>query len=110
MVLQKLFKIATNKNQSRIWIEGAILTSNGFKKGDEFNKVISKDENIIILSFGKTDERFNFHHKIAGTNERPIIDMNGKYLTEFFQGYSKYSATFNSEDFSKPTIIIKGIY
>lgn len=109
MVLQKLFKIATNKNQSRIWIEGAILTSNGFKKGDEFNKVIYSKENIIVLSFGKTNKKLKFNHKIAGTDQRPIIDMNGKYLTDFFRGYSKYSAMFNDKSYSTPTIIIKGV-
>lgn len=109
MVIQKVYKIATNKNQSRIWIEGAILTSNGFKKGDEFNKVINSKDNMIILSFGKTDEKLKFNHKIAGTDQRPIIDMNGKYLTDFFKDYSKYSATFNDKNISTRTIIIKGV-
>ena len=109
MVIQKVYKIATNKNQSRIWIEGAILTSNGFKKGDEFNKVINSKDNMIILSFGKTDEKLKFNHKIAGTDQRPIIDMNGKYLTDFFKDYSRYSAMFTDKSYSTRTIIIQGV-
>lgn len=89
----KIFKIAHNRGNARIWIEGKILLENGFHRNMGFSRVFSNDdENILILGFAWP--HIKKQHSIAGTNERPIIDMNGKYLTNFFDGFTHYKAEF----------------
>ena len=89
--MEKLYKVCTNKGNKRIWIEGKILINAGFTNGMTFSKSIGDDE--IILSF--TDD--NPQHKIAGTQQRPIIDLCGKYLTAFFGNSTQYKAAFNGQ-------------
>lgn len=108
----KIYKIAKNRGHDRIWIEGKILLENGFHRGMGFCRVFSnEDENILILGF--IWPHIKTQHTIAGTNDRPIIDMNGKYLTNFFNGFTHYEAEFvqKSETPSKesPLIIIKRV-
>ena len=82
------YKTCRNKGHARIWIEGDRLTAAGWKNGDRFNKTITPDG--ILLT--RADDGA---HKIAGTADRPIIDLCGKYLTEFFGSATSYTATFS---------------
>jgi len=89
--MEKLYKVCTNKGNKRIWIEGKILINAGFTSGMTFAKSITDD--AVILSF--TDDKPQ--HKIAGTEQRPIIDLCGKYLTAFFGDATQYKAAFNGQ-------------
>ena len=89
--MEKLYKVCTNKGNKRIWIEGQILINAGFTSGMTFAKSITDD--AIILSFADD----NPQHKIAGTQQRPIIDLCGKYLTAFFGNATQYKAAFNEQ-------------
>ncbi len=80
-------KVATNKGNPRVWIEGNDLIKFGIKRGDKFTRILT--ENHVILKFfpeGKS--------KVSGTDTRPVIDLNGKFLKPFLSGASHYKATF----------------
>lgn len=102
--MNKTFKVCTNKGNKRIWIEGNVLAANGFTNGRTFSRtVIQKDgmnHPAMVLDF--TNAQDGKRHKVAGTAQRPIIDLCGKYVTEFFDGASHYVARFGTR-----TIIIE---
>ena len=83
-------KIGTNKNKARIWIEGAVLSSQGWKKGDEFIcQFKDAEKEIVFAKVSKsTDPNADNEvlgskvRRIAGTPERPIIDTNTDNITD----------------------------
>ena len=80
-------KVATNKGNPRVWIEGNDLIKFGIKKGDKFTRIITN--NHVVLKFfpdGKST--------VSGTDTRPVIDLNGKFLKPFLSVASHYKATF----------------
>ena len=68
-------KIGTNKNKARIWLEGMVLASQKWGKGTRFNAEFKNGEVVYTK-----DE--NGARKVAGTEERPIIDTNTDKLTD----------------------------
>ena len=85
------YKVCFNRGNARVWIEGKRLTDNGIANGLKFVK--SVNDHGIILKFLPSDYEGK-SHKVAGTIERPIIDLNGKYLTKFFGNAENYKVTF----------------
>lgn len=80
-------KVATNKGNPRVWIEGNDLIKFGIKRGDKFTRIITN--NHVVLKFfseGKST--------VSGTDTRPVIDLNGKFLKPFLDGAETYMATF----------------
>lgn len=69
--------IGQNRGKPRLWLEGAILTECGFKHGDRWALTKMK----TYLAIAKID---NGERRIAGTPERPIIDINHG---EILKGY-----------------------
>ena len=106
--VKKTYKVGSNRGHKRVWIEGKMLLEFGFTKGLRFSRVMHQElkyvkmELIADPTYGK--------HTVAGTEARPIIDLNGKYLDELFYGYTHYEASFNviSGTF-KPYIKIEGV-
>ena len=68
-------KLARNRGNARIWLERKCLLSNGIANGMRFN--LSGDTDSVTLVFCEDGER-----KVAGTAERPIIDINTGKLNE----------------------------
>ena len=104
--MQKTFKTAYNRGNARVWIEGDILKANGFHHGRRFKRIMI-DYTAIVT--GKSamrrlcpcnlptcghDKRKG---KIAGTVARPIVDLNGKFMSEFMDGATHYLATFKND-------------
>tara|TARA_R100001129_G_scaffold57437_3_gene39578 strand:+ start:33 stop:449 length:417 start_codon:yes stop_codon:yes gene_type:complete len=87
----KTYKVCFNRGNARIWIEGKRLIDNGIYNGLKFVK--SVNEYGIVLKFLPSDYEGK-SHKVAGSVERPIIDLNGKYLTKFFGDTENYKVTF----------------
>jgi|TARA_R100000084_G_scaffold105003_1_gene62088 hypothetical protein len=87
----KTYKVCYNRGNARIWIEGKRLIDNGIYNGLKFVK--SVNEYGIILKFLPAEYEGK-SHKVAGSVERPIIDLNGKYLTKFFGDAENYKVTF----------------
>ena len=80
-------KVCTNKGNPRVWIERQALEKFGLKYGDRYTKFLTNSH--IILKFNPEGKS-----KIVGTKDRPIIDLNGKFLKPFLDGASHYKATF----------------
>lgn len=81
----KVFRIAQNRNRPRVWIEGKFLTNSGISTGMVFDRTF--DDNAMILTFGATGK-----HKVSGSAQRPIIDLNGAYLIDLFKLNEKIEA------------------
>lgn len=98
--MQKTFKTAFNRGNARIWIEGDILTANGFIHGRRFKRVmvatIGSNAPKLTLQFANVRDTDKGKGKIAGTLARPIVDLNGRYVSEFLDGASHYMATFGN--------------
>ena len=69
-------KIGSNRNAARVWIEGKRLLKMGWKKGDRFSATFNKNG----IAYVKDPEG---PRKVAGTEERPIIDTNTNLMTSF---------------------------
>ena len=99
--MQKTFKTAFNRGNARVWIEGDILTANGFHHGRRFKRVmtvtIGSNAPVMSLQFSDVKDTDKHKGKIAGTVARPIVDLNGKFLTEFMDGATHYLATFGND-------------
>ena len=63
-------KIGSNRGKPRLWLEGAILLETGFKHGLTWDAYPIDDGSLRLLASNEGGR------KIAGTAERPIIDIN----------------------------------
>ena len=98
--LTKMYKVGTNRGHKRVWIEGNMLLSFGFTRGLRFARTMRGGKMYLIQDpQGK--------HRVAGTEARPIIDLNGQYLDDLFHGYTHYDATFNA--FGNAFLVIEGV-
>jgi len=99
--MQKTFKTAYNRGNARIWIEGDILKANGFIHGRRFKRVmvatIGSNAPVMSLQFADVKDTDKRKGKIAGTVARPIVDLNGNFLSEFMDGATHYLATFKND-------------
>ena len=119
----KTYKVGKNRGHNRVWIEGTMLLSFGFTRGLSFSRTMqvgvldnptgNKYSKMILIQDGflgfKAGVRYSPEgkHTVAGTEARPIIDLNGKYLDELLYGFTHYDATFNA--FGPAFIMIQGV-
>ncbi len=93
-------KVGRNRGNARVWLEGKNLLSRGITCKTPFSCEIRDDK--IILRFGVREvTRYGkrtgvTHRRVAGTPQRPIIDMNGGWLTEFFGGATEFIVLYES--------------
>ena len=109
-MLNKIFKIAHNRGKPRVWIEGKFLLDNEIVRGMKFRRIMPHVEQSdrdyplqMTLSF---DDLGN--HTVAGSETRPIIDLNGNYLNKIFTGFTHYEASFDMI-YSRQLIHISGV-
>lgn len=106
--VKKTYKVGSNRGHKRVWIEGKMLLDFGFRKGRVFSRVMHQELKYIKMEL--IADPYYGKHRVAGTEERPIIDLNGHYLCELFHGYTHYEATFNIIDGTfLPYIKIEGV-
>ena len=75
-------KIGMNRMKVRLWIEGAILNTNGFEHGKRFNVENANGRMTITVSLdGK--------RKISGKKGREVIDMSAGTITASFPTAAK---------------------
>lgn len=72
-------KIGTNRGKQRLWLEGAILKDNGFTHKAPWEVTVLEDGTVELRATTKGTRL------IAGSAERPIIDINAKGTLEAFQ-------------------------
>ena len=95
------YKSGTNRGNRRIWIEGDRLTRNGIRRGVKFTREHIGTAQMVLTFSGEG------RHTVAGTADRPILDLNGKYLNEFFGDAEGFRATFiPAADNAAPQITI----
>lgn len=85
-----VMKTCHNKGNSRIWLEGSKLADNGFQRGDMLQKTF--EGNSLIFTRVSNPIAGEKYHRIAGTENRPILDCCGRWVTEFIGGAPKYFA------------------
>ena len=88
--------IGENRNNRRVWLEGKYLADAGWNKGTRYQREQTADGFILTkMDGGKL--------KIAGGENRPVIDICGGYVAKALQGFEKVSVTIASDK-----ITIKG--
>lgn len=68
-------KSGSNRGERRIWVEGKRLLNAGLVKGTMLGRNMKNGK--IILNVGGEG------HRIAGGDSRPVLDLNGKWVTDF---------------------------
>ena len=74
---QKVYKVCVNKGEKRFYVEGSILSDNGITVGARFDQHFT-DDGALALVF-KADGKY----KMSGKGDRPVLDRNGKWVTNF---------------------------
>ena len=67
-------KMGANRGARRLWLEGAILVAAGFPHGTTFLVTPNGKDALLIVAHAEGPRR------VAGTPERPIIDINSDKL------------------------------
>tara|TARA_R100001086_G_scaffold235726_1_gene158770 strand:+ start:5923 stop:6249 length:327 start_codon:yes stop_codon:yes gene_type:complete len=83
-------KSGTNKGNRRIWIEGQALRIHGLTKGTMLSKSFEAGTRTMWLTV--TDLPKFKKHSIAGTVDRPILDLCGKWVTRFMGNAERFDA------------------
>ena len=68
-------KLGSNRGKTRLWLEGAILSAQGWHTGDRFDV-------ILIDGVLKYTKHSNGKRKVAGKIGRPIIDTNTNKISD----------------------------
>ena len=90
--MQFTLKSGHNAGRRRIWIEGARLIDLGLTPKTRLTRVM-----VITTASGIKGRR----HSIAGTADRPILDMCGVWVTDFMDGHSHFhveAVTYSDSD------------
>ncbi len=92
VITSKVFKVGNNRGKKRVWMEGNFLKNAGIVRGMKFSKRILTEgfQPMMVLDFDDQGP-----HTVAGTEQRPIIDMNGKYLADVLDDFANYSASIH---------------
>ena len=79
-------KLSTARGQehSRIWLERERLTRAGFTKGKTFRKTWAGGALTLTLAKPGKDDAARDFGTVAGTDDRPVIDIVGEKVREYF--------------------------
>lgn len=72
-------KVGLNRGKPRLWLEGKVLSDNGFSCGSPW--LLQQVGTGLVLHVTPEGNR-----KVAGTAQRPIIDINSKVLLAGWSG------------------------
>ena len=84
-------KSGTNKGNRRIWIEGNRLADLGLTRGRTLTRVMENADigpDTMTLTTNPRSE--GKRHRIAGTSERPILDLCGKWVSAFIGDHTHF--------------------
>ena len=96
-------KSGTNKGNRRIWIEGERLTSAGLRRGMRLHRQMNADGSMTLSMMPASDAK---RHTIAGTSDRPILDLCGKWVTAFIGDHSHFNVRVQKFFFNGGTDLI----
>lgn len=85
-------KSGTNKGQRRIWIEGQRLAALGLTRGTLLSKHVVNDSLLLarVSADEFADRGVRGRCRVAGTLDRPILDLSGKWVTDFMGGAERF--------------------
>jgi hypothetical protein len=77
---------ARGVERSRVWLERGRLDRAGFTHGTTFRKTWDERRGVLVLDVAKPgkDDKAGDFGMVAGKPERPIIDIVGERVREFF--------------------------
>ena len=81
-------KSGINRGNRRLWLEGKALSDNGFFAGMRLAIVKKSDCVLLTLSTDESIKRV----RIAGTSSRPIVDLNGRWVSEIMGNNTHFRA------------------
>ena len=93
-VLQTKLGAAKKIPRSRIWIEGERLTRAGFTHGTRVSALWLASGSLWLYPDDDLSGDAVTHHKVAGTPERPIIDITGARVRDTFPDVERVTVTF----------------
>jgi len=99
MNASKILKVGTNRGKPRAWVEGKFLIDAGWVRGVTYHQTI--ENGTLVLSAHESGKK-----RVAGSVWRPVLDLNGGYLTPLFEGCLTFSVTHDAW-FNQ--IVIKGV-
>ncbi len=82
-------KSGTNRNQRRLWIEGKRLTALGLTRGTRLARHMNPG-GVMTLSIIVGEPPKGPKHTVAGTIDRPILDLSGKWVTKFMGSSERF--------------------
>ena len=82
----KILKIGTNRGKPRAWVEGKFLIDAEWTRGVTYNQTI--ENGALVLTRAHTGKK-----RVAGSDGRPVLDLNGGYLVPLFEGCTAFSVT-----------------
>ena len=80
----KVLKIGTNRGKPRAWVEGKFLIDADWTRGVTYNQTI--ENGALVLTRSHTGKK-----RVAGSDGRPVLDLNGGYLVPLFEGCTTFS-------------------
>lgn len=111
--ITKILKSGTNRGNRRVWIEGGDLAALDWAKGVKFDLRIDQqfglwsqcliltrsnalERNADIIERDRADQHKR-KRRVAGSDTRPIIDINAKFLNDLFGDATHFRAMGNRE-------------
>ena len=88
--------IGTNRGNRRVWIEGKSLANESWNKGTRYKRIETANGWELVR-----DD--NGPLKIAGGDNRPVIDLCGGYVGKTLAGFDKVSVKITANK-----IVIQG--
>jgi hypothetical protein len=99
----KTYKIGNHRGNGRIFLEGNLIESHGFKCGMEYTRVDNVANGVITLHAGAVCGLSGLHFKpnrrvtqsIRNGKARPIIDLSDATISKRFAGFSRVEVEFH---------------
>ena len=100
-------KSGVSKGNRRMWAEGEKLKVNGFTKGMKLGR--SMVDGSVVLTILRPGEEFKGRkHSIAGTLDRPILDLTGKWVSEFMGSHTHFIVTVTDAGITLTPVTLEG--
>lgn len=89
--------VSRGTERSRIWMEGERLINAGFRRGIPFRKTWTETTlTLTIEARGADGKRADFG-TVAGTADRPVIDIVGERVRETFGNGTHINVTYERD-------------
>lgn len=83
-------KSGTNKGNRRIWIEGNRLLDCGLARGTALYRLMHDDGMVLTTAPSTSRDPKAKRHTIAGKADRPILDLCGKWVSDFVGDHTHF--------------------